>query len=118
MPYLGLLVMVVWVLCLIDVIRADEHQVRHLPKMLWLMIVIILPLVGSMLWVLLGRPDDGVWNRPTTTAFPEYDRPGRHVAQQSETDEEFLRRCRERAEEQRRVAREQQRRQEGSGDLG
>lgn len=116
MPYLGLLVMVVWVLCLIDVIRADEHRVRNLPKMLWLMIVVILPLVGSLLWVLLGRPDTEGWDRSTRSAFPEYDRPGRHVAQHSEADEEFLRRCRERAEQQRRVAREQQRRREGSGE--
>lgn len=111
MPYLGLIVMVLWVGCLVDVICAEEHRVRHLPKTLWLIIVILLPLVGSLLWLFVGRPVGAVRARPSaTTGFPEYERPGRQVAQSTETDEEFLRRCRERAEEQRRIAKEQQRR--------
>lgn len=119
MPYFGLIVMIVWVACLVDVIRADEQEVRNLPKTLWLIVVIILPLVGSVLWLLVGRPDGGGWSRVQASAFPEYDRPGRQAGQQSETDEEFLRRCRERAEQQRRVAKEQeQRRREHDGDTG
>lgn len=34
--------------------------------------------------------------------FPEYNRPGRAAGHSVESDEEFLKRCRERAEEQRR----------------
>ncbi|MCQ4121560.1 PLDc N-terminal domain-containing protein [Rhodococcus tibetensis] len=120
MPYLGLIVLIVWVGCLIDVICAEEYRVRHLPKTLWLIIVILLPLIGSVLWLLVGRPHGGSWagpRQPAASGFPEYDRPGRHVAQQSESDEEFLRRCRERAEEQRRIAKEQEkRRREAGGD--
>ncbi|MFD4469856.1 PLD nuclease N-terminal domain-containing protein [Rhodococcus sp. NPDC058505] len=112
MPYLGLIVMVLWVGCLVDVICADEHRVRHLPKILWLIVVILVPLLGSVLWLLLGRPQGGVGVQAPArvTGFPEYDRPGRQAGVSSESDEEFLRRCRERAEEQRRVAKEQQRR--------
>ncbi|MBF0660023.1 PLD nuclease N-terminal domain-containing protein [Rhodococcus sp. (in: high G+C Gram-positive bacteria)] len=121
MPYFGLIVMIVWVACLIDVIRADEHEVRHLPKPLWLMVVILLPLVGSVLWLLVGRPDgvDRSRTQRPASAFPEYNRPGRQAGQQPETDEEFLRRCRERAEQQRRVAREQEKRRlEREGGAG
>jgi hypothetical protein len=121
MPYFGLIVMIVWVACLIDVIRADEHEVRHLPKPLWLMVVILLPLVGSVLWLLVGRPDGVDWSRTRgpASAFPEYNRPGRQAGQQPESDEEFLRRCRERAEQQRRVAREQEKRRlEREGGTG
>lgn len=116
MPYLGLIVMVLWVGCLVDVICAQEHQVRHLPKTVWLLVVILLPLVGSVLWLFVGRPDAAVGGRRSVSlsGFPEYDRPGRQVAQDSETDEEFLRRCRERAEAQRRIAKEQQRRADGA----
>jgi hypothetical protein len=39
--------------------------------------------------------------------FPEYDRPGRAAATAAESDEEFLRKVRERAEEQRRIHREE-----------
>lgn len=42
------------------------------------------------------------------SAYPEYDRPGRFAATAAADDEEFLRRCRERAEEQRRRYRETQ----------
>ncbi|MEE2032454.1 PLDc N-terminal domain-containing protein [Rhodococcus chondri] len=120
MPYFGLIVLIVWVGCLIDVISTEEHQVRNLPKTLWLVVVILLPLVGSVLWLLVGRPHRGALSRPRSSAFPEYERPGRHIAQQTESDEEFLRRCRARAEEQRRVAREQEQRrreQDGGGAM-
>lgn len=113
MPYLGLLIMLLSILCLIDVITADDSGIRHLPKIVWLLLVIVLPLAGSLAWLLVGRPENGgIWGGSgasrTASAYPEYDaRPGRAVAQSQESDEEFLRRCRARAEEQRRIAREQ-----------
>ncbi|QBJ95275.1 hypothetical protein ERC79_04395 [Rhodococcus sp. ABRD24] len=110
MPYLGLIVMILWIVCLVDVIVAEEHQVRNIPKIAWVIVVLLLPLVGSVLWLVAGRPEGGMGGhrRPASpSAFPEYDRPGRQIAQQSEADEEFLRRCRERAEEQRRIGRQQ-----------
>ena len=110
MPYVGLLVMVVWIAALVDVICCDEHRVRHLPKPLWLLTVLLVPVIGSVLWLLIGRPVPDGWSTPPRSSFPEYDRPGRYVAQRPDSDEEFLRRCRERAEQQRRIAREQQRR--------
>lgn len=113
MPYiggLGLLIFALWLFCVIDVITSDEWAVRHLPKMGWLFIVICLPTVGSLVWLIAGRPESKGFQRGAParrSAFPEYDRPGRHIAASPDDDDEFLRRCRERAEEQRRVAREQ-----------
>ncbi|MBF6330547.1 PLD nuclease N-terminal domain-containing protein [Nocardia transvalensis] len=109
MPYavLGLITLVLWVYCLIDVIMSPESEIRQLPKGLWLLIVILLPTVGAILWLLIGRPTT-TRPRPTTTPYPEYDRPGRYIAQNPEDDEAFLRRLRERAEEQRREARRQE----------
>ena len=48
-------------------------------------------------------------NHGHPSSFPEYERPGRAVAANPEDDEAFLRGVRERAEEQRRAYREQQR---------
>jgi hypothetical protein len=110
----GLLVLALWVFCVIDVITTNDWDVRNMPKTAWLLIVLFLPTVGSIAWLVAGRP----WPARTTAAppshpsrsrFPEYDRPGRHVAANPDDDEEFLRRCRERAEEQRRAAREKPR---------
>jgi hypothetical protein len=102
----GLIVMGLWIFCLVDVITSIEGTTRNLPKMGWIFIVLLLPLVGSILWLVAGRPE-GVtrdYGRRGDSRFPEYDRPGRHVAASPDDDEEFLRKCRERAEQQRQKA--------------
>ncbi|GAA3430572.1 PLDc N-terminal domain-containing protein [Kutzneria kofuensis] len=105
----GVAIFCLWIFCLVDVIVTDDSVCRHLPKMLWLLVVLLLPLVGSILWLAVGKPRFQTRGYPTrgTSQFPEYDRPGRHVAGNPDDDAEFLRRCRERAEEQRRRAKEQ-----------
>lgn len=110
----SLVMLALWITALVDVIRSDEYRIRYLPKFGWIMIVILVPLVGGLLWFILGKPWDDQPRRPTgpPPAFPEYDRPNRHIAQAAEDDEEFLRRCRERAEEQRKRHRDQQRERE------
>jgi hypothetical protein len=45
-----------WVFCILDVISTDEALCRNLPKFLWLFIVIVLPDIGSIAWLVLGRP--------------------------------------------------------------
>ncbi|GLZ29533.1 membrane protein [Lentzea sp. NBRC 105346] len=102
-----------WVFAIVDVITTDEGACRHLPKVGWLLLVLFFPLVGSLAWLVAGRPV-GYGQRRTQAyersapTYPEYDRPGRFAAVNPEDDEEFLRRCRERAEEQRRKGREAQ----------
>jgi hypothetical protein len=102
----GLLLLALWIFCIVDVITSDEYQVRNLPKLAWLLIVLLLPDIGSIVWLIAGRPQGArVGPAPRSNPrFPEYDRPGRHVAVNPDDDEEFLRRCRERAEQQRLAA--------------
>lgn len=112
---LGLATFALWVFCLIEAIRSDESVIRNLPKMGWILIVLFFPLVGSIAWLVGGRPmgspRSSRFERPVSQ-YPEYDRPGRASATNPEADEEFLRKVRERAEEQRRAYREQQLRRE------
>ena len=109
-----LLIAVLWIYCLVDVITSREDGVRNLAKTWWLLIVLFFPLAGSIVWLVAGRP---VVDRPLTRdqgaapGFPEYERRGRFAAADPEKDEDFLRKVRERAEEQRRRY-EQQRREE------
>ena len=111
----GLLLLALWVFCIVDVITSNEWEVRNLPKTAWLLIVLLLPDVGSIIWLIAGRPQrTGPVVRSNASRFPEYDRPGRFVATNPDDDEEFLRRCRERAEEQRRIARERRQADEES----
>ncbi|NUT42443.1 MAG: hypothetical protein HOV86_20895, partial [Thermoactinospora sp.] len=100
---LGLATLVLWLYCLFDVITTPDAACRNLPKIVWVLVVLLFPLVGSVIWLVAGRPERAPRPaRPST--FPEYDRPGRFAATNPDDDEEFLRRCRERAEEQRRNA--------------
>lgn len=122
---LGLFLLVLWVYCIVDVITADPSECRHLPKLLWLLVVVLLPDVGSVLWLLLGRPRGaaraGATARPAgqsgRTRLPGYGRPARPVTAPDD-DDAFLRALRERAEDQRRKAREQQRRDKGEQQPG
>ncbi|WP_431910361.1 PLD nuclease N-terminal domain-containing protein [Nonomuraea jabiensis] len=100
---IGLVTLVLWLYCLFDVITTPDVLCRNLPKIVWVIVVLLFPLIGSVAWLVAGRPER---SREVTrpSAFPEYDRPGRFAAVNPDDDEEFLRRCRERAEEQRRNA--------------
>jgi hypothetical protein len=44
---------------LIDIITRPEGQVKHLPKLFWVVLVILLPFIGSILWFTVGREWDG-----------------------------------------------------------
>jgi hypothetical protein len=107
------LVLVVY--CLLNIITTPEDQIRNLPKLLWVVLVIFLPVIGSVAWLVAGRPQSasragGMPYKGNTGRFPEYDRPGRAIPQNPDVVEAFLRGLRERAEEQRRRAEEQARR--------
>ena len=53
----GLFLLALWIYCIVDVITSDESQVRHLPKLLWLAIVVFIPDIGSIIWLVAGRPE-------------------------------------------------------------
>ncbi|QPG67975.1 PLD nuclease N-terminal domain-containing protein [Mycolicibacterium mucogenicum] len=109
MLYFGVLDVVVLLFAIVDIACTDEHEVRGLPRLLWIFIVLLLPLAGSIAWFIAGRPAAAAPRNRTLDArrFPEYDKPGRFIPEDPAADEEFLQRCRERAEQQRQAARRQ-----------
>ena len=56
----GILAVAFYIYCIIDVLRTRSGDTRSLPRWVWLLVVIVLPLVGGLLWLLLGR----VWGSP------------------------------------------------------
>lgn len=52
---LSLLLLVLFVGALVDIIIAEHGHVKHLPKVFWIIIVILMPFVGSILWFVIGR---------------------------------------------------------------
>jgi hypothetical protein len=98
--FLGILAFGVWIFCIIDVITQPARDIRNLPKLVWLLVVILLVDIGSIAWLVAGRP----WKR---IAAPQAPRPQpRTPPRAPDDDAEFLAQLRERAEEQRRRARE------------
>lgn len=43
------------VFALVDVITCDESRVKHLPKFVWVFVILLLPLIGSLVWLLTGK---------------------------------------------------------------
>lgn len=117
-----LLMLALDIFCVIDLIQTREDEVRNLPKIAWLFLILIFTPIGSIAWLVAGRPERGSTGRSPyeriAPAYPEYDRPGRAAGLTPESDEEFLRKVRERAEEQRRRHAEERRRRELEEDGG
>lgn len=52
----GLLVLALTVYAVVDCIQTDDAAVRHLPKIVWVLLILFFPLVGSIAWFIAGRP--------------------------------------------------------------
>jgi Phospholipase_D-nuclease N-terminal len=78
------------VLALISCLSAEEGEVRALPRVIWVIMILLFPLVGSIVYFAAGRPlaagQRQTW-RPGD-GFPEAARP-RRIA--PDDDPEFLR---------------------------
>ncbi|MEV6974720.1 PLD nuclease N-terminal domain-containing protein [Kitasatospora sp. NPDC093806] len=44
-----------WVWAFIDCLTTPEDEVKHLPKVVWVIIVLLFPLVGSIAWLVAGK---------------------------------------------------------------
>ena len=104
------------VYCVLDIIPTPDDRVRRLPKLVWLVLVLLFPLVGGTAWLLAGRPQASASRSGGRGVRPARgrSRPARAVA--PDDDEAFLRDLRERAEQQRRAAEEQRRAREAGPD--
>jgi hypothetical protein len=109
---LTLVELVLLVFCVLDVVTTPEDAVRNLPKLLWLLLVVVLPLVGGVAWLVAGRPAPRDRRTPARGAATRTRAASAPPPTTPDDDEAFLRSLRERAERQRRTAAEQRRRAE------
>jgi len=95
---ISVLIVAVCIYALIDCLRTDSRDVRGVPKGVWIVALLLLPLVGAIMWFLLGRP--------RSTARPAADGPsaahgspaGRPLG--PDDDPQFLRNLEERRRNQ------------------
>lgn len=62
--YAALIQIALMVFCLVDCIQTEPAEVRNLPKLAWIALIIIVPLVGSIAWLLAGRPSSATAGVP------------------------------------------------------
>ena len=83
---------------LLDAVRTPAHEARTLPKWLWVLVTLLFPVVGPLMWLILGRPKAqpaaGGFGQRRNTPTPSVSSP--------DDDEEYLRWLKAKAERERR----------------
>jgi hypothetical protein len=80
------------VVALIDCLSSDEGDIRALPRIYWVLLILLFSPIGAIAWFVAGRPRHAVPKAKTWRqgrGFPEAERP-REIA--PDDDPEFLRR--------------------------
>jgi hypothetical protein len=84
-----LLTIAVTLYAVVDCIQTDDAQVRGLPKLLWLLLILLFPIVGSIAWFIAGRPQRGTAGRGPAGRGPSHRPP---PPRGPDDDPDFLRR--------------------------
>lgn len=80
-----LLVLALWIWAFIDCLTTPEEEVKHMPKVIWVIIVLLFPLLGSIAWLAIGKQRGGM---STAQAVRASRSAGRQVA--PDDNPEFL----------------------------
>lgn len=56
------------VYCLVEAVQAEDRDIRTLPRWGWILLIVLFPVVGSIAWLIAGRPDAQV--APETSSGP------------------------------------------------
>lgn len=74
--------LVLAVAALIDCLSAEEHEIRALPRIAWVFIILLFSPVGPIAWFVAGRPQRTMAQHPSRGGawrpgggFPEAERP-------------------------------------------
>lgn len=90
-PLLALADLAIMVIALIDCLSVEEHEIRALPRLIWVLLILLFSPVGGIAWFVAGRPVRAAAPRARQWApgngFPENERP-----LPPDDDPEFLRR--------------------------
>ncbi len=74
----------------LDCVGTRETNIRNLPKILWLVIVVLVPIVGPIAWLFAGRPKRTSAGEVTWPVRPVHSEPSRDRPLGPDDDPEFL----------------------------
>jgi hypothetical protein len=86
-PFFALLDLALIVIALIDCLSVEEFQIRALPRVVWVFLILLFSPVGPIAWFIAGRPERAEAVRAGGEPI-RYSTPGRAVA--PDDDPEFL----------------------------
>ncbi|HKT04396.1 MAG TPA: PLD nuclease N-terminal domain-containing protein [Rugosimonospora sp.] len=96
-PLLALADLAIMVVALIDCLSVDENAIRALPRIVWVLLILLFSPAGGIAWFVAGRPPrvaTGGQQWQPGDAFPGSDDPTRDLTRElaPDDDPEFLRR--------------------------
>ena len=118
--------LVLAIYCLVQAITSKDEDIKHLPKLAWILLIAFFPWIGAIAWLLVGQPRTERVGGGLGAVFPALREPDPLARAQSDQwwptapdeDPDFQRRVRERAEQQRRAHREKMQREQNQGETG
>jgi hypothetical protein len=100
----------IMVFSIVDIITIDSSRVKHLPKFFWVLLTILLSVIGTLLWFLVGRErlerrDGGRFAGAAGASQPPRrpTRPTRRGPTAPDDDPEFLSKLAREAEQQEKI---------------
>ena len=98
LPLFALLDVAMVVVALIDCLSVEEHEIRALPRVAWVFLILLFSPIGPIAWFVAGRPQrdaagPAAASRVAHAPLPPDDDPEflRRVATSNREDEEMLR---------------------------
>ncbi len=71
----AIITLALMIFSIIDCSRTAESNIRSLPKWAWLIIIIFVPAIGSIAWIIAGRPQGNGRGRRKGKIVPPDDNP-------------------------------------------
>jgi Phospholipase_D-nuclease N-terminal len=87
--------LVLAIYAIVDCLQTPDSELRGLPRFGWLVLIVLFPIIGSVVWLLAGRARGGAerprlaWPTVPGAGAPEQQRPARRMVAPDD-DPEFL----------------------------
>jgi hypothetical protein len=91
---LAIVELALMIFAFVDVLLTQNERIRGVPKIVWVLVVLLLPFVGPILWFVLGKERSDSDGQPRTVA--------------PDDDPDFLARLREKEDQDERIRRLEQ----------
>lgn len=88
---LPFLVLALDVFAIVDIMLIDTRRIRALNRPLWVLVIVILPVIGAILWLLVGRERRDGSAQPRTVAPDDDPAFLRNLRRDEEQDERIRR---------------------------